>query len=202
MAKRTGGRDGPTRTSKRLGPKRTGVRLGLKRTGGRLGRSDSGMSLIELLVAIALIGFLLVVGLPSFQEWLERYRVRTAAEAIGGAVQLQRMRAVSGNRSFSIEFDTVGGGYTLYDGEPGDWTVVAGGVRFLPERVTFQAPGDADPVEFSFGGEEDVIVFHADGSLNDRLAEDDEIYLRSGFGDRFRVVVNKATGRTDIDEIE
>lgn len=174
----------------------------LQRASGRRRGSETGLSLIELLVTVALIGFLVIVGLPSFQEWLERYRVRTAAEAIGGAIQLQRMRAVSGNRSFSIEFDTDGGGYTLYDGEPGAWTVTQGGVRFLPERVTYQAPGDADPVEMAFGAEEDVIVFHPDGSLNDRLAEEEAVYLRSTFGDRFRVVVNKATGRTDIEEIE
>lgn len=164
-------------------------------------RRRAGFSLIELLVVMTLITAVVLIGMPAIQGWLERYRVRSAAESIAASIQLQRMRAISRNSRFSLSFDDADGSYTRYDGEPGSWTEMDGGPRYLPERVSFEAPGGGDAIEPSFGGTDDVLVFHPDGTVNDRLGADDSIFVRSVLGDRFEVIVNKATGRTDVDEI-
>jgi len=66
----------------------------------------------------------------------------------------------------------------------------------MPMGVTFTAAGD--PVEVAWQGNADYAVFHADGSVNDRLAQDDTITLTNAIGDSFRVVINQVTGRVQV----
>ena len=68
-------------------------------------RDEHGFSLIELIIVLGLLGLVVVVGMPAMQDWLERYRVRTATQTLAADMQLQRMRAVSRNRRFIIGLD-------------------------------------------------------------------------------------------------
>ena len=67
----------------------------------------------------------------------------------------------------------------------------------MPMGVTFTAPV-GDPIELSWQGNADWAVFHPDGSVNDRLAQDDEITLTNAIGDSFRAVINQVTGRVQV----
>ncbi len=156
--------------------------------------SDSGMSLIEVMVVLAIIGMMAAIGMPSMQQWLARYGVRTAASEIAAALQLQRMRAVSQNRDFSIAFDSGAGAYTLYDGDPDDEVMVEPQARTLPPAILFSG-GGGDSVQ----APNDEIIFHADGSLNDGSAVVDAIYLGNAQGDIFSISVNRATGRVEVE---
>lgn len=157
-----------------------------------------GFSVVEMLIVIGLVGLLVAIGIPALDVWLERYRVRTAAQQIGANLQLQRMRAVSRNRQFSIAFDQAGGTYTLFDGRPDTGTPI--GVPYeLPFGVTFSDAGD--PITLSFEGNDDWAVFHPDGSMNDRLAVGDNITLTNSMGERFRASINRVTGRVEITEV-
>ncbi len=163
------------------------------RRAGRRGRRDErGFSLIELTVTMAVIGLMAMIGLPSMQEWLERYRVRTAAQEIAAAMQLQRMRAVSQNGDFSIGFDVGAGTYALYQGPPGSGTLLDPLPHVLPMGVVYS--GESDPVD----APNDELIFHSDGSLNDSTASDDQIFLGNSLGDVFTVTVNRATGRVEV----
>ncbi len=155
-------------------------------------RVERGFSLIELTVTMAVIGLMAMIGLPTMQEWLERYRVRTAAQEIAAAIQLQRMRAVSQNTDFSIDFDVGAGTYALYQGSPSCGTLLDPQARNLPMGVVYS--GEDDPVDMP----DDELVFHSDGSLNDSTANDDEVYLSNSLGDVFTVTVNRATGRVQV----
>ncbi len=164
-----------------------------------MNRNEGGYSLIELAVVLVLLGLVVMVGMPAMQEWLERYRVRGAAQTLAADLQLQRMRAVSRNRRFTLEFDAAAGTYTLWEGDPmGGFTtqVVPEPIR-LPLGVTFTDPID-DPIELTWAGTDDVAVFHPDGSVNNRLAQVDEITLTNGRGDSFRVAMNQVTGRVEV----
>ena len=167
--------------------------MGLTRRWRQGCRDEAGMSLVELIVVVTVIGIVAMVGLPSMQEWIDRYEVRTAATEIASAIQLQRMRAVSRNREFSILFDEKTGRYTLYDGQPSDGTQVEARPRQLPRSTGF-ATTVTDPV--SAPG--DAIVCHPDGSLNDRSEGTDTIYVGNSHGHLFEVSVNRATGRVQV----
>ena len=68
-------------------------------------KSD-GFSLIELMLGIAVITVLLMVGLPSFQIWIQNTQIRTAAEGILNGLQFARAEAV--RRNVNIELEMVG----------------------------------------------------------------------------------------------
>lgn len=154
---------------------------------------QAGFSLVEVSIVVALIGLFAMVGLPTMQEWLERYRVRTAAQEIASHIQLQRMRAVSQNQDFSIDFDQSAGTYALYQGDPATGTLLDAQARGLPNGVTFTG-GGGDPLQMP----SDELIFHSDGSLNDSTATTDAVFLGNAIGDIFRVDINRATGRVQV----
>lgn len=160
---------------------------------------EAGYSLIELAVVLVLLGLVVMVGMPAMQDWLERYRVRTASNVLASDMQLQRMRAVSRNAAHSIVFDQAAGTYTLWLGDPvnGLTQQLSPAPVTLPFGVTFTDPID-DPIELTWSGNDDVAVFHPDGAINNRLAQDDEITMTNAIGDSFRVVMNQVTGRINV----
>jgi prepilin-type N-terminal cleavage/methylation domain-containing protein len=163
-----------------------------KRWGVIAARGDGGFSLIEVTVVVALVGLLAAVGLPTMQDWLDRYKVRTAAEELASLIQLQRMRAVSQNTEFSIDFDASGGAYTLYEGDAATGTAIEQVAHTLPTGVAFA--GNADPVNVP----SDEMIFHPDGSLNNSTATTDTIYMSNTNGDVFLLSINRSTGRVQV----
>lgn len=61
-----------------------------------------GLTLIELMVALALLVILIIMGLPTFTEWIANSRVRTTAESIQNGLMLAKAQAVATNRK--VEF--------------------------------------------------------------------------------------------------
>ncbi|RDE51114.1 MAG: prepilin-type N-terminal cleavage/methylation domain-containing protein [Candidatus Accumulibacter meliphilus] len=56
-----------------------------------------GFSLIELIVAMAILGILMSLGIPAFSDWMRNARVRTMAESVLNGLQLARAEAVRRN---------------------------------------------------------------------------------------------------------
>ena len=56
-----------------------------------------GTTLIEVMIAIAIVVILAAVGLPSFAEWLQNTKIRTAAESVQNGLQIARTEAVKRN---------------------------------------------------------------------------------------------------------
>jgi type IV fimbrial biogenesis protein FimT len=77
-------------------------------------RATRGFTLIELIMAVAIAGILIVLGIPSFNEWIHNTQVRNAAEGALNGLQIARSEAVRRN------------GYTQFILGPGSgWRVVA-----------------------------------------------------------------------------
>jgi prepilin-type N-terminal cleavage/methylation domain-containing protein len=84
-----------------------------------LGRSaERGVTLTELLVVVAIIGALVVVVVPSFNNWLRAYKVRTSAEAIQGDLRLARNVAVARNSNIDVLFKLEEFTWTDSQGKP------------------------------------------------------------------------------------
>lgn len=79
---------------------------------------ERGVTLVELVIGIAIVGVLLVLGLPSFGAWIQNTQIRTAAEAIQNGLQLARSEAVRRNTSVQFVLTSVVGG-----GVGSDWRV-------------------------------------------------------------------------------
>lgn len=64
-----------------------------------------GFTLIEVVIAIAVMGMLLMLGVPSMSEWLQNSQIRTAAEIMAQGLQTARAEAV--RRNTSVRFSLV-----------------------------------------------------------------------------------------------
>lgn len=72
-------------------------------------RKQGGMSLVELMIAIAVFGILVVLGAPSFSTWLQSSQVRTAAESIVNGLQMARAEAVRRNTPVRFSLTSASG---------------------------------------------------------------------------------------------
>lgn len=82
-----------------------------------IARSSRGFSLIELMVAIALLAFLLLLGLPTFATMISNLRVRSVSDSILSGIQNARIEALKRNASITFELDPItgiGGGWKVY----------------------------------------------------------------------------------------
>lgn len=70
--------------------------------------SKNGFTLIELIVAIAVLGILITVGLPAFTELNDRHRLKGATQGVFDLMQFARSEAVKRNETISISFAGVG----------------------------------------------------------------------------------------------
>ncbi|MDR2875507.1 MAG: GspH/FimT family pseudopilin [Methylobacillus sp.] len=67
----------------------------------RLG-SYRGFTMIELMIAIVVMGVLLALALPSFNDLFMRYRVSTASAQITNALQFARASAISSRSNTGV----------------------------------------------------------------------------------------------------
>lgn len=71
-------------------------------------QKQQGFNLIELLVIVALIGFLLSFGVPAMTQIIANGRVRTAAEGVVNGMQVARAEAVRRNTIIALQLGTDG----------------------------------------------------------------------------------------------
>ena len=60
--------------------------------------SQTGVSLIELLIGLAIMGLLIMIGLPNMATWLSNSQIRTAGETMLAGLTLARTEAVRRNQ--------------------------------------------------------------------------------------------------------
>lgn len=68
-------------------------------------RSIRGFTLFELLIAMALIGIMSAIGIPTLMESTRRNAVWSASELIGSQIRQARLKAISRNLSFQVRFN-------------------------------------------------------------------------------------------------
>jgi type IV fimbrial biogenesis protein FimT len=84
---------------------------------------DEGFSLIELLVGITIMGILLVMGVPSFKNWIQNAQIRTATEAIQNGLEMARSEAVRRNALVRFQLTTTLDNSCTLTTTSGNWIV-------------------------------------------------------------------------------
>lgn len=62
----------------------------------------AGFTLVELLVGVAVAAILMLVGVPSFSQFVEQARLESAESALLGAVQLAQSEALKRNAGVTV----------------------------------------------------------------------------------------------------
>ncbi|MCO5101953.1 MAG: GspH/FimT family pseudopilin [Burkholderiaceae bacterium] len=81
-----------------------------------------GFTLVELLVAFAVLGLLVVSALPSYSEFLRNAQIRTVAQSIESGLQLARAEAVRANAQVQFRLTGTLAGGAVSGGS--DWSVM------------------------------------------------------------------------------
>lgn len=117
--------------------------------------SVRGFTIIELMLVIVIMGILLALAAPTFQQMMERYRVRQAAEGLKASLYLARSEALK--RGGNVIVDSSSGGWNY------GWEIVCTGsgttctdkiiqhVNAMP-NVIVSASGNPTTIEFDRWG--------------------------------------------------
>jgi type IV fimbrial biogenesis protein FimT len=152
--------------------------------------AQSGISLIEILVAVAIIGVVMAMGMPMFSTWIQNTQIRTASEAIMSGLQAARNEAI--RRNVAVQFKLDNGTNTQWrintfddpDGTPlQSRAAEEGSVNATITRT----PGDADTVTFSALGR---IVPNADASSPLTMVEiDNPLIVSDADRRKLRIII-------------
>jgi type IV fimbrial biogenesis protein FimT len=73
----------------------------------------SGFSMIELMVVITIMAVVMALGIPSYNEWIQNTKIRSAAESIQNGVLLARAEAVKRNARVQFTLDALGSAWVV-----------------------------------------------------------------------------------------
>ena len=139
--------------------------------------AQSGMSLIEVLVAIAIVGIIFALGMPSYGTWIQNTQIRTAAESILAGLQVAKNEAIRRNAAMQFKLD--GGATTQWrvnpfidpDGVPLQSRMAEEG---SPNATITLAPPNADTITFSALGR---VIPNADASPSLAQVDVDNLFI-------------------------
>ncbi|HBO84168.1 MAG: hypothetical protein A2073_04230 [Deltaproteobacteria bacterium GWC2_42_11] len=66
--------------------------------------NNKGLTMIELLITIAIVGFMGIVSITYVPDIIDSYRVRGVARQIQSNMQMARLKAIKEGKRFAVEF--------------------------------------------------------------------------------------------------
>jgi type IV fimbrial biogenesis protein FimT len=88
--------------------------------------NNRGFTLTELTVALAVLGIMSAISIPSYFSWLPRHRLQTSVRQIYDDMNMARSRAVKTNADIGIEFIPSNETYRIFIDADQDQTYDAG----------------------------------------------------------------------------
>lgn len=84
-------------------------------------KKQIGFTVIELLMSLVILAVLLMIGLPSFRQFIQKNQIKASAEAIQNGIQLARAEAVrtNSNARFTLATGTGASSWTVADDSTG-----------------------------------------------------------------------------------
>ncbi len=108
-------------------------------------RDEKGFTLIEMLTVVGIIGILSSVAIPSFANWLDKYRADSEATRLYFNLMASKQRAIRNNSTIIVTFTVASNTYTIHDDLDEDGSVDIGEnvavISFESDMVFGIAPG-------------------------------------------------------------
>jgi prepilin-type N-terminal cleavage/methylation domain-containing protein len=79
-------------------------------------QKDSGFSLVETMTVVAIIGILAAIAVPSYQDMIERNRLKQAVEALKSDMQFARTEAIKRSSDLRLTLVAATWCYGIDDG--------------------------------------------------------------------------------------
>lgn len=97
--------------------------------------SDHGFTVIELMVVLAVALIVMGVALPNMVSWLPTYRLSAGARQLAGDLQLARMKAISQNTKYRLNFGVLPSTSYTFEKDDGGFATESGPFS-LPNGIT------------------------------------------------------------------
>ena len=113
-------------------------------------RSQRGFTLIEAVITVALLGILLLIGLPTVLGTLNRTRLTGTTREIATLLQVARLEAIKMDAPVEVNYDVGSNSFISFVDMDRDGLESApdrrlGSVIRVPRKIEFRGPGDAAP---------------------------------------------------------
>lgn len=119
-----------------------------------LNRTQRGFSLIELIVGLAIFGFLMALGMPQYATFIANSRLRATAEGITNGLNLARAEAVKRNARVELVLTNEEPIEALVNALPQatngynwvvrEWVPSTGSYNFIEGKVGAEGSGKTD----------------------------------------------------------
>jgi len=129
-------------------------------------RTKSGLTIVELMIAMAIMMIAMGIAIPTYNRTIKPTAdLKGAARQVYSDIQLARLRAVSNNIAYGLDFDSTADDYIVFQDADGSFQYEAG--ETIVKRVQFAAGYGFAGVNFdaNYGGG-DGVTFNAGGVVN------------------------------------
>lgn len=72
-------------------------------------RNQRAFTLIEVMIAVAIVGILVMVAIPNYTQWNARYQLKQGTTELAGSLNLARMAAMNRNLAVTVTLALVSG---------------------------------------------------------------------------------------------
>lgn len=174
---------------------------------------NKGFTVLELIFCIAILGILMAIGIPTYMDYLPRYRADGAIRRLFTELQYAKMKAIAENEDYFVVFDTASNSYSILKDKDSDgWQGLGSedlirtvnldegfpGITFGYAAINNWAdPPTAITKSIYFTGSPPRAMFYPTG-----LAKNGSVYLKptedTARNDRLRAISIALTGRIRI----
>lgn len=159
-------------------------------------KHNAGFTLVELMVALAVLGVMVGVAIPSVLAWMPAIYLKDTAYDVKGAMIRARSLAINDGREYRVLLDTTNNTYRIEQGNLTSgstaWTTVLG-----PHPLAQGVSVSATTAGIETSGSDPVLTFSSRGSVVTNLDVLD-VTLVNSESKTYTVSVRRRTGHPSL----